>query len=181
MREVQIVLSPQLTMAIKRVAVLEIEGEWVAGVFTSFGLYATSLPRRTRKEAIQAVNAEGMAESQQSEHREVLEAVYAVANGQDHPVLRTIRLDFSDLTKKQRKVMEETLKIPRGKTATYGTVASRARIPGGARFVGNVMAQNRLCPIVPCHRVVATKGLGGYGSGLDKKAEILALEGAFAD
>ncbi len=168
-------------MELKEVAVLEVDGQWVAGVFTSSGLYATSLPRRTRTEAIQAVNAEGLAESQESNHHKVLEAVFAIANGQEHPILRSIRLDFSDLTEKQRTVMEVTLTIPRGETATYGTVATRAKIPGGARFVGNVMAQNRFCPIVPCHRVVATNGLGGYGSGLDKKAEILALEGAFAD
>ncbi|MHA2432771.1 MAG: MGMT family protein, partial [Candidatus Thorarchaeota archaeon] len=77
--------------------------------------------------------------------------------------------------------MKETLGIPRGKTATYGEVAKRAGFPGGARFVGNVMAGNRLDPIVPCHRVVASNGLGGYGPGLGKKIEILTLEGAFAD
>jgi len=168
-------------MAFKRLAVAEIRNEWVAGVFTSSGLYATSLPRKSRKEAIRAVNGVGLEESHESHLREILGAVYAVSKGEDHPALKSVNLDFSDLTEKQQRVMKETLRIPRGKTATYGEVAKRAGVPGGARFVGNVMATNRLGPIVPCHRVVASKGLGGYGPGLGKKVEILTLEGAFAD
>jgi methylated-DNA-[protein]-cysteine S-methyltransferase len=168
-------------MALKKLAVLEIEDKWVAGVFTSLGLYATSMPRKTRQEVIRAVNGAGLEESQMSEHREILEAVYAMSRGEEHPLLGSVSLDFSDLTEKQQRVMKETLGIPRGKTATYGEVAKRAGVPGGARFVGNVMAGNRLGPIVPCHRVVASNGLGGYGPGLGKKIEILTLEGAFAD
>ncbi|UCH04049.1 MAG: MGMT family protein [Candidatus Thorarchaeota archaeon] len=168
-------------MAVKKLAVIEIGNEWVAGVFTSSGLYATCLPRKSRREAIRAVSGDGMVESDEPNLREVLEAVCAVSKGEDHPALKRINLDFSGLTEKQKRVMEETLRIPRGKTATYGEVAKRAGVPGGARFVGNVMATNRLGPIVPCHRVVASNGMGGYGPGIGKKIEILTLEGAFAD
>ncbi len=168
-------------MALKKLAVLEIGNEWVAGVFTSLGLYATCLPRSSREEAIRAVGGLGLEESSESILLEFLKAVCAVSKGEDHPALNSVNLDFSDLTNKQQRVMEETLRIPRGETATYGEVAKRAGVPGGARFVGNVMATNRFAPIVPCHRVVASSGLGGYGPGLGKKIEILTLEGAFAD
>ena len=49
------------------------------------------------------------------------------------------------------------------------------------RFAGNVMRNNRHCPIVPCHRVVGSKGLGGYGgqkADISKKIELLSREGA---
>jgi len=168
-------------MTLKKLAVVETGGEWVAGVFTPSGLYATSLPRKSRKEAIRAVDGVDLEESNEPELIEIVKAAYAVTKGKDHPALKSVNLDLSDLTEKQRRVMEETLRIPRGSTATYGDVAKRAGVPSGARFVGNVMASNRLAPIVPCHRVVASKGLGGYGLGLGKKMEILTLEGAFAD
>ena len=64
---------------------------------------------------------------------------------------------------------------------TYGEVARKSGLTNAARFVGNVMASNRFAPIVPCHRVVGSSGLGGYGFGLDKKQEILKREGAFAE
>ena len=168
-------------MTLKKLVVVETGGEWVAGVFTPSGLYATSLPRKSRKEAIRAVDGVDLEESNEPELIEIVKAAYAVTKGEDHPALKSVNLDLSDLTEKQRRVMEETLRIPRGSTATYGDVAKRSGVPGGARFVGNVMASNRLAPIVPCHRVVASKGLGGYGLGLGKKMEILTLEGAFAD
>ncbi|MFW9945083.1 MAG: methylated-DNA--[protein]-cysteine S-methyltransferase [Candidatus Sifarchaeia archaeon] len=181
MRQVQIGFSLRSVMAVKKLAVTKIGNEWVAGVFTSAGLYATCLPRRSRREAVRAVSGAGLEETDEPNLREILEAVYAVSKGENHPALKRVNLDFSDLTEKQQRVVEETLRIPRGKTATYGEVAKRAGVPGGARFVGNVMATNRLGPIVPCHRVVASNGLGGYGLGLGKKIEILTLEGAFAD
>ena len=48
---------------------------------------------------------------------------------------------------------------------------------GGARAVGNIMANNRFPPIVPCHRVVAAgPRIGGYGGGLKPKIELLNRE-----
>ena len=69
------------------------------------------------------------------------------------------------------------MNIPFGSTMTYGDVARKAGLPAAARFVGNVMRINRLRPIIPCHRVVSTTGLGGYTGGLHKKIDLLAREG----
>jgi methylated-DNA-[protein]-cysteine S-methyltransferase len=78
-----------------------------------------------------------------------------------------------------RRVLEATSRIPVGYVASYGGIA-RA-VGGGARAVGNVMARNPFCPLVPCHRVVRSDlGLGGYGggygSGLKVKLDFLKRE-----
>jgi len=80
--------------------------------------------------------------------------------------------------------------VPFGQTITYGGLAARAGLdaaagPGGAfvppaRVVGQIMASNPVGLIVPCHRVVAGTGLGGYsgGTGTDVKHWLLVFEGA---
>ena len=68
------------------------------------------------------------------------------------------------------------VEIPYGQTATYGEIASRIGHPGAARAVGMACSRNPLALFVPCHRVVATHGLGGFREGLPMKKELLALE-----
>jgi len=66
--------------------------------------------------------------------------------------------------------------IPYGETRTYAQVASMAG--GGPRSVGGANAVNPLPILIPCHRVVARRGLGGYSGadGPDTKRFLLALE-----
>jgi len=78
----------------------------------------------------------------------------------------------------QVKVLRRVATIPRGRTRTYGQVARSVGRPGAARAVGSANARNPLPLVVPCHRVVATGGLGGYGGGLPLKRKLLKLEGA---
>jgi methylated-DNA-[protein]-cysteine S-methyltransferase len=67
--------------------------------------------------------------------------------------------------------------VSRGDVVTYGELAALAGRPGAARAAGTFCARNRLAPFVPCHRVVAASGLGGYGSlGLEYKRRLLALD-----
>ena len=68
--------------------------------------------------------------------------------------------------------------IPYGSTQTYQTVAQRIGKPRAARAVGNANNRNPVAPFVPCHRVVAAAGLGGYGGGLTLKQAMLRIEGA---
>jgi O-6-methylguanine DNA methyltransferase len=75
------------------------------------------------------------------------------------------------------RVMAVVRRIPPGRVATYGDVATMAGRPGAARAVGRLMAQGTV-PGLPYHRVVSAGGrLGGYGSGLAFKAELLRSEG----
>jgi methylated-DNA-[protein]-cysteine S-methyltransferase len=87
-------------------------------------------------------------------------------------------LDYAGMTPFRKKVMQELRKVPAGATVTYGELASIAGSPGAARAVGNVMATNPVPLFVPCHRVVATDGLGGFSGGLDLKRALLNLEKA---
>ena len=84
--------------------------------------------------------------------------------------------DLSGMTPFRKKVMQELCKVQAGTTVTYGELAAAAGSPGAARAVGNVMATNPVPLFVPCHRVVATQGLGGFSSGLDVKRALLKLE-----
>jgi O-6-methylguanine DNA methyltransferase len=77
-----------------------------------------------------------------------------------------------------RKAMRQ---IPWGKVATYGELASAIGKPGAARAVGRACATNPLPLVVPCHRVVARAGLGGFGLGLDAKRILLGIEGMNTD
>ena len=61
---------------------------------------------------------------------------------------------------------------------SYGEIALKVGHPRASRAVGTVMANNNLPLVVPCHRVVAAHGLGGYGGGLPMKKRLLYLEGA---
>ncbi|OGC11148.1 hypothetical protein A3K48_01275 [candidate division WOR-1 bacterium RIFOXYA12_FULL_52_29] len=67
--------------------------------------------------------------------------------------------------------------IPKGEVRSYGWVACRIGRPKAARAVGNALNKNPYAPIVPCHRVVAAGGLGGFAGGLRKKIALLRSEG----
>ncbi len=74
------------------------------------------------------------------------------------------------------RVIAVVRRIPRGRVATYGDVASRAGRPRAWRAVGTIMRTCRL-PSVPCHRVVGAGGrLGGYSDPL-RKRRLLQEEG----
>jgi methylated-DNA-[protein]-cysteine S-methyltransferase len=60
----------------------------------------------------------------------------------------------------QRRLWAALCDIPRGKTVTYGALASQ--LSAEARVVGQACGDNRLPIVIPCHRVVAAKGLGGF-------------------
>src|ERR671930_1652000 len=60
----------------------------------------------------------------------------------------------------QRQLWEALCEIPRGKTLTYGELARRLGVD--ARAIGQACGDNRLPIVIPCHRVVATDGIGGF-------------------
>lgn len=77
----------------------------------------------------------------------------------------------------QRSVWAELARIPYGETITYGELARRVGRPRASRAVGRANGRNPVPIVVPCHRVVAHDGIGGYGGGLAAKRALLALEG----
>lgn len=76
-----------------------------------------------------------------------------------------------------RRVWALVAAIPYGQTRTYGELAGELGDPGLAQAVGVSNARNRLCIVVPCHRVAGAGGsLAGYAGGLDRKRALLDLE-----
>ena len=79
----------------------------------------------------------------------------------------------------ERKVWSALKKIPYGQTRSYKGIAEAIGHPTAFRAVGNANGRNSIPLIIPCHRVVETKGgLGGFGHGLKAKKELLTLENA---
>lgn len=78
----------------------------------------------------------------------------------------------------QRKAWRILLQIPYGETISYGEESRRIGCPKAARAVGGANHRNPLPILIPCHRVVAAHGLGGYGGGVERKKYLLRLEGA---
>nr|HDO81515.1 MGMT family protein [Candidatus Bathyarchaeota archaeon] len=64
------------------------------------------------------------------------------------------------------------------KKVTYGEIAEKIGRPKAARAVGNALKRNPLPIIIPCHRVVGSKTLGGFTGGVNVKKFLLTVEGA---
>ena len=77
-----------------------------------------------------------------------------------------------DGTPFQKKVWRALQAIPAGRVMTYGTLAGR--LGTGARAVGNACRSNPVPLVVPCHRVVAQKGLGGFAG--DRRGRLLTVK-----
>lgn len=82
--------------------------------------------------------------------------------------------DISKLSPFQQRVLEETKKIGYGTMITYGTLAKRTG--SHPRAVGRALSRNPFPILIPCHRVVAENGIGGYSEGVNIKIRLLELE-----
>lgn len=77
----------------------------------------------------------------------------------------------------QKKVWAALLRVPFGKTTTYGAIAAALGNKRAGRAVGGANHRNPVSVIVPCHRVVGSDGrLTGYGGGLWRKEWLLDHE-----
>ena len=77
----------------------------------------------------------------------------------------------------QKAVWNELLKIPFGKTVSYGEMALRIGMPKAVRAVANANGANSISIFAPCHRVIGSdRSLTGYGGGLSAKKFLLELE-----
>jgi methylated-DNA-[protein]-cysteine S-methyltransferase len=103
----------------------------------------------------------------------------------DHPVALWLRAYFTGHvlplpamapphTPFQARLRQTLLAIPRGETKTYGELAGM--LHSSPRAVGQALGANPLPILIPCHRVVAAGGLGGFGGGLEWKQHLLNLE-----
>ncbi len=88
-----------------------------------------------------------------------------------------LQFDWSEHGDFQKSVWNELLKIPFGRTTSYGAIAEKIGDKNASRAVGMANRHNPIAIIVPCHRVIAKNGeLQGYFYGLDTKRFLLQLE-----
>ncbi len=130
----------------------------------------------------------GPAPAGTEDHRELADAVC----GQLTEYFRGLRtafdvpVDWSVTAGQQRQVLQTlAAAVSYGQTTSYGELARSSGVPAAdgvlpARAVGKIMGSNPIPVIVPCHRVLASDGLGGYsgGAGIEVKRWLLILEGA---
>lgn len=152
---------------------------WVGLAAGDGKLLRSTLPARTRSEALEAVSR-GLPEACDSDE---------IAFGDLPSRLRRYflgeRVSFADVElnlegygRFHSTVLLAALKIPHGTTVTYGWLARTAGSDNAARAAGTAMARNRFPVVVPCHRVVASGGkLGGFSGGVHWKIALLRLEG----
>lgn len=86
-----------------------------------------------------------------------------------------------DGTEFQKEVWDILRRIPYGTTVTYGDIAKEIAERRGiermsAQAVGNAVGKNHILIAVPCHRVVASNGIGGFEYGIDMKKVLLRTE-----
>lgn len=156
-------------------ALVETKLGWVALGIQDGAIVAAQLPA-SRRDAERALQGWGATEP--ADGREVvplIDLARRAAEGEDVRVNGHVRLVSG--TSFQRAVWRELFSIPRGATATYGEIAERVGRPGAARAVGRAVGSNPVPLLVPCHRVVASTGLGGFGGGLPLKRTLLRQEG----
>jgi len=106
-----------------------------------------------------------------------------IANGLVGQGVAKTPVDLSDLTDFEREVLAVLAKIPRGEVRTYAWLAREVGRPKAVRAIGNIMANNPVPVILPCHRVIpSTGGLGNYSmGGPANKRDLLKREGVKCD
>lgn len=78
----------------------------------------------------------------------------------------------------QLQTWEALLRIPPGRTVSYGDLAALSGAPGASRAIGTAVSRNPIAVFIPCHRVIqATGAFGDYHWGSVRKQALLAFEG----
>jgi len=150
---------------------------WIGLAFSGRGLRAVALPTPSAGEAEEQLRLLGASQpASENDAGDWPDKLRRCARGDVASL--TGELDLAQGTAFQREVWRALLDIPCGQTRTYGQIAEQIGRPRAARAVGQAVGANPLPLVIPCHRVVATSGLGGFGGGLAMKQKLLQLEKA---
>lgn len=146
---------------------LACDGEFITGLwFNGQKHFGNILPKQTESNDMPLLH----------EARRWLDIYFS---GKDPDFLPPLRYDSTPFRKTVCDIM---LKIPYGKTVTYGEIAAEIAKQKGvekmsAQAVGGAVGHNPVSLMIPCHRVVGTNGsLTGYGGGIQRKVSLLELE-----
>jgi methylated-DNA-[protein]-cysteine S-methyltransferase len=149
--------------------------------WTEYGIARFRLPDISAGVGLQAQTGDILAlDDVPAEVMIVIDAVRDLVSGKNID-LSTTRLDMRKVSAFNKRVYAEALKIPRGKTITYGILAAAIGDKGAAQAVGRALGDNPIPLIIPCHRIVAANGaMHGFSApgGVASKRRLLEIEGA---
>ncbi|MGA2870034.1 MAG: methylated-DNA--[protein]-cysteine S-methyltransferase [Verrucomicrobiota bacterium] len=150
------------------------DGEFMAH-YSEQGLAGLNFPK-AKAASSRAVNAKQIPLKILQWHRTTTAALKKILAGLEPGELPP--LDWAGTTDFQKSVWKAMLKIPLGKTKSYGEIAQAIGNPKAVRAVGGACGANPIPVLVPCHRVLAANNkIGGFSSGLGWKASLLEREG----
>lgn len=149
---------------------------WIAVSGSEAGLRLLILPRPAAEEALSLI----MAASPGAVHDDpryagLARRITSYLSGREEDFSGET-VDFGSIPSFRKAVLNATRSIPRGETRTYTWVATQTGRPTAARAAGQALGANPVPIIIPCHRVVAARGLGGFGGGLTLKRMLLDIE-----
>ncbi|HHJ63884.1 MAG TPA: methylated-DNA--[protein]-cysteine S-methyltransferase [Aquifex aeolicus] len=135
------------------------------------GVYWGVLRERLLRRAFLSSKAE------ESAPESFFERLRPYLEGRGDPLFSLRDLDLEGYSPRIIRVFETLRRTaPFGRTVSYGELA---RIAGEhPRFVGYCMRINRFPLVIPCHRVVSSRGVGGFSYGIDLKRRLLSFEGS---
>ena len=151
---------------------------WIALLGRDGRLVRSTLPKQTREDALSSLEAGLDADCVEDRNAfgdlpSKLER-YLVGERVD---FSDVEIEVSDQPPFIAAVQLAARNIPYGTLVTYSGLARMAGRERAARAAGAAMARNMVPIIVPCHRVVASGGIGGFALGLEWKRTLLRLEG----
>lgn len=151
------------------------EVEW-----TDYGVCRFRLPDLSARGSIRAPrNWDSPAEAP-TEITLLIDAVRSLLSGEPSDLSST-RLDLRNVSDFNKRVYTEALRIPRGRTMSYGKLATAIGANGAAQAVGRALGENPIPLIIPCHRILAADGaMHGFSApgGTASKRRLLEIEGA---
>jgi len=148
---------------------------WAAAAWSTRGVRCLILPRKEQPEAERSLERRFGPGRRRRPRHDLRSQLKEYFEGRRRAFSIPLDLDLTVTGSFTGRVLAYVREIPYGSTVTYGEVARAVGCPGGARAVGGAMSRNPLPILIPCHRVVAADGPGGFSGGLPK-SRLLELE-----
>jgi len=158
----------------RKLHIAVIHGEKIHGI--TFSLDGEEFLQERIKALVEHLQKRGIEVDLREKESGFPQLVYNVLVGEIKNAEALKYLSFEGTTPFEKKVYEAlTKKVKRGRVITYGELAKMLK--SSPRAVGGAMKRNPYPIVVPCHRVVASNGLGWYTPKIDYKKFLLMLEG----
>lgn len=152
---------------------------WFGLKWSTSGLVRLTFGHGTKRQCSDQLSLEqAQTDNHSTEYSQLSEQLQAYTEG--------VAVDFADTTLDLRTMTPFRLratkacrKVPYGQKISYAELARRAGSPQAARAAGNVMSQNPIAIIVPCHRIIGSaNSLGGFSApdGINMKRRLLEME-----